>query len=434
MPYIPLVEPVCPEMPLVRNSAGRLVAGLFAAGRASPLVAVMPGIPGCAAGDYVRITSRLQARNWAEILLVTKCSEDRELTRSAALSEAAAAKLDQSAFLKACRRQPTDYVPVWLMRQAGRFMPEYREIRSRVEFLELCKNPELACQVTVMAVEMLKVDAAIIFSDILLPLEAMGVGLKFLKGDGPVIERPPRSRKEIEQLRPVDPEESLGFALEAIKLTRAALNPAVPLIGFAGAPFTLASYLLEGGASRNYENTKSLLYREPDAWHALMTRLVDLTVKYLKLQVTAGAQAVQLFDSWVGCLSQDDYREFVLPHMRTLIAGIRGTAPVIHFGTGTAHLLEMLRDAGGDVVGLDWRIGIAEAWNRLGPQVAVQGNLDPVVLLADRFEIEKRVRRIFDQTGNRAGHIFNLGHGVLPETTVDNVKYLVELVHELGRR
>lgn len=365
---------------------------------------------------------------------MTKCSEDREIATQLTDSSAAhVAEFESSAFLKSCRREQTDYVPVWLMRQAGRFMPEYRDIRSKVGFLELCKNPDLACQVTVMAVEMLNVDAAIIFSDILLPLEPMGVGLKFLKGDGPVIERPPRSRREIDRLLPVEPEESLGFVLDAIKLTRAALPPAIPLIGFAGAPFTLASYLLEGGASRNYENTKSMMYREPDSWNVLMNRLVEMTVKYLKLQVAAGAQVVQLFDSWVGCLSQDDYRDFVLPHMRRLIAGVAGCAPVIHFGTGTAHLLEMLRDAGGDVIGLDWRVGVAEAWGRLGNSVAVQGNLDPVVLLSGRSVIESRVRKILSEAGSRNGYVFNLGHGVLPQTPVDNVKYLVELVHELGR-
>ncbi len=320
------------------------------------------------------------------------------------------------------------------MRQAGRFMKEYRDVRAKIGFLELCKRADLACEVTVTAVEKLGVDAAIIFADLLLPLEPMGVGLRYERGDGPIIERPVRSPADIERLRPVAPEVDLDYVFAAVKLARAALRPDLPLIGFAGAPFTLASYLVEGGASRNFEKTKSMMYRQPAAWRRLMAVLCDVTARYLNSQIAAGAAAVQLFDSWVGCLSQADYRDFVLPHTQQLVSAIEPGTPVIHFGTGTAHLLELMRDAGGDVIGLDWRVGLAEAWARLGSQVAVQGNLDPVVLFAEPPEIRRRADLILQEAAGRPGHIFNLGHGVLPETPFDHVKYLVEAVHELGRR
>lgn len=356
---------------------------------------------------------------------------------AALVSETAQANscaLAGSAFFKACKREHGEYTPVWLMRQAGRFMKEYREIRAKVGFLELCKNSALAAQVTVTAVEKLAVDAGIIFADILLPLEPMAVGLHYSKGDGPVIERPVRSRADVDRLLPVEPEESLDFVFEAIRLARAALKTDVPLIGFAGAPFTLASYLIEGGSSRHFEQTKSMLYREPEAWHRLMTILTNLTVRYLNRQIASGAQVVQLFDSWVGCLSEDDYRESVLPHVKNLIADITPGVPVIHFGTGTAHLLELMREAGGDVIGLDWRVSLGQAWRRLGPDVAVQGNLDPAALFAEPADIKKKVDRILKEAAGRPGHIFNLGHGVLPGTPESHVKYLVEVVHELGRR
>ncbi|MGH3055752.1 MAG: uroporphyrinogen decarboxylase, partial [Gaiellaceae bacterium] len=288
--------------------------------------------------------------------------------------------MNDSAFLKACRREATPYTPIWLMRQAGRYMPEYRAVRSRLGFLELCKDSDAAAEVTVTAVERLGVDAAIIFADILLIVEPMGVGLEFSSGDGPVLHNPVRTPADVEQLPEVDAAAAVSFVYDAVRKARAALK--VPLIGFSGAPFTLASYVIEGGGSRNYVHTKSLMYGEPEAWHVLMRRLATAVTAYLNAQIAAGADAVQLFDSWVGCLAPDDYRRFVLPHMRTVISGITPGVPIIHFGTGTAGLLELMREAGGNVIGLDWRIDLAEGWQRIGYDVAVQGNLDHVALFA----------------------------------------------------
>ncbi len=336
-------------------------------------------------------------------------------------------------FLAACRREPVPYTPVWLMRQAGRYQPEYRAIREKLGFLELCKRPDVAAEVTVMAVEQLGVDAAIIFADILLILEPMGAGLEFAKGDGPVIHRPVRSGADVDALTEVD-QASLGYVFEAVRQARAALRPEVPLIGFAGAPFTLASYLIEGGGSRDYTRTKGLLFGDPGAWDALMTKLVRALTGYLNAQIDAGAQAVQLFDSWVGALAPVDYRARVMPHVRALIDGLRPGIPVINFGTGTAGLLECLRAAGGDVIGLDWRVDLDAAWARLGDDVAVMGNLDPLVLLAPIPEIRRRVAAILDQAGGRNGHIFNLGHGVLQQTPVDHARAVVDAVHELSAR
>lgn len=335
----------------------------------------------------------------------------------------------QSVFVKACRRERVDYTPIWLMRQAGRFLREYRELRAKVPFLELCKTPELVSEVTLMAMDRLEVDAAIIFADILLLLEPMGVELEFSRGEGPVIKKPVRTGVAVDALRDFEPD-ALNFVYDAICLTRRALDPDLALIGFAGAPFTVASYVIEGGASRNYENTKRLMYSDPGVWHALMERLSQATAAYLNRQTAAGADAVQLFDSWVGCLPPDDYLEFVLPHMRRLIQGLTPGAPVIHFGTDTAALLELMREAGGDVIGLDWRVDLKEAWKRLGYDVAVQGNLDPVVLLAPPSEISRRAVRVLEKAEGRPGHIFNLGHGVLPGTPVDHVLALVDAVHE----
>lgn len=318
------------------------------------------------------------------------------------------------------------------MRQAGRYMPEYRSVRSRYGFLDLCKDADAAAEVTVTAVERLGVDAAIIFADILLIVEPLGVGLEFSQGDGPVLHNPVRTPADIEQLPDVDAAAALPFVYDAIRKARAALK--VPLIGFSGAPFTLASYVIEGGGSRNYVHTKTLMYEAPEAWHTLLRRLSSAVVAYLNRQIAAGAQAVQLFDSWVGCLAPDDYQRFVLPHMRTLIGGITPGVPVIHFGTGTSGLLELMRAAGGDVIGVDWRLDIGPAWQRIGYDVAVQGNLDPVVLFAPRDEIRDRATRILDQVRGRDGHIFNLGHGILPATPVDHVIALVDMVHELSSR
>lgn len=310
-------------------------------------------------------------------------------------------------------------------------MREYREVRARTSFLELCKTPDLAAEVTVTAAERLGVDAAIIFADILLIVEPMGLDLVFAKGEGPAIHNPVRAAKDVERLREVESAEALNFVYEAIRLTRCALRPDLPLIGFAGAPFTLASYIVEGGASKNYVHTKSLMYTDSGAWHAMMSLIARALTRYLNAQIAAGAQAVQLFDSWVGCLSVDDYREYVLPHTRSVIQNITPGIPVIHFGTGTAALLELMRDAGGDVVGLDWRVNLDQAWQRLG-DVAVMGNLDPVALFADAQFIRAQAKRILDRAGERPGHIFNLGHGILPGTPVDNVIALVEAVHEIS--
>jgi uroporphyrinogen decarboxylase len=332
--------------------------------------------------------------------------------------------------MRACRREPVPYTPIWLMRQAGRYMPEYRAVRNKTTFLELCKNPSLAAEVTVTAAERLGVDAAIIFADILLILEPMGVDLEFAQGEGPVIHNPVRKAADVDRLRQLEDVSALDFVNEAIRQTRAALKPDIPLIGFAGAPFTLASYLTEGGGSKNYIHTKQLMYNDSGAWHAMMSLMAMSLGKYLNAQIEAGAQAVQLFDSWVGALSPDDYREFVLPHTRKVIESIKPGVPVIHFGTGTAALLELMREAGGDVIGLDWRVRLDQGWERVGHDVAVMGNLDPVALFADRDVLRAQAKRVLDQAARRPGHIFNLGHGILPETPVENVIALVEMVHE----
>ena len=336
--------------------------------------------------------------------------------------------------MRACRRESTPYTPIWLMRQAGRYMREYREVRSKTTFLELCKTPSLAAEVTVTAAERLGVDAAIIFADILLILEPMGIELEFAAGEGPVIHNPVRVNEDVRRLREVEDPGALSFVYEAIRLTRRELKPDVPLIGFCGAPFTLASYMIEGGGSKNYVHAKRLMYVDSGAWHAMMALIARALVKYLNAQVEAGAQAVQLFDSWVGCLGPDDYREFVLPHSRAVIQGVKPGVPVLHFGTGTAALLELMREAGGDVIGLDWRVRLDEAWQRVGHDVAVMGNLDPVALFASQDVLRSQAMRILEQAGGRPGHIFNLGHGILPETPVENVIALVQMVHEMSQR
>lgn len=334
-------------------------------------------------------------------------------------------------FLKACRREATPYTPIWLMRQAGRYMAEYRTVRARYSFLDLCKAPDAAAQVTVEAVERLGVDAAILFADILLILEPLGVGLEFAPGDGPVIHRPVRTPEDVARLPAGDIADELAYVYEAARLARAQLK--VPLIGFAGAPFTVASYAIEGGGSRNYVHTKRLMYGAPAAWHALMEKLSRATAAYLNRQIEAGAQAVQLFDSWIGTLSAYDYRRFVLPHMQQLIAAVTPGTPVIHFGTGTSVLLEAMAEAGGDVIGLDWRVDLDAGWARIGDRFGVQGNLDPVVLLCPFSEVQAQTDRILAQAAGRPGHIFNLGHGILPETPVDQVKALIDYVHEKSR-
>jgi uroporphyrinogen decarboxylase len=337
-------------------------------------------------------------------------------------------------FLRACRREPVDCTPVWFMRQAGRYMAEYRSLRAKHSMLALCKTPELAAQVTLQPIERFPVDAAIIFADILLPLEAMGLELEFAEGEGPVIHNPVRDRADVDRLKAIDGSE-LEYVAEAIRQAREALRGRVPLIGFAGAPFTLASYAIEGGGSRNYVATKSLMYRESDVWHQLMDRLARAVTGYLRRQIRAGAQAIQLFDSWVGCISAGDYAEYVLPHVQVIFEGLkREGVPMIHFGTGTAALLRVMREAGGDVIGIDWRIHLDEAWATIGHDRAVQGNLDPVALYAPLHEIERRVEDILRRAGGRNGHIFNLGHGILPTTPIGHVEATIDMVHKLSQR
>lgn len=319
------------------------------------------------------------------------------------------------------------------MRQAGRYLPEYRRVRDRFSFLDLCRNSDAAAEVTVQTVRRLGVDAAIIFADILLPLIPMGAKLSYAQGDGPRIEHPVRTAADVDALHPVSVTESLGFVAETVRLVARELV-STPVIGFAGAPFTVASYAIEGGGSRNYIATKSLMYNDPDTWHRFMNRIAQITTDYLNMQIEAGAHAVQLFDSWVGCLSPADYRRYVLPHSRTVISGIRAGTPVIHFGTMTGSLLTDMRAAGGDVIGLDWRVELDQAWSAVGHDAAVQGNMDPVALFAARETIVEGVRDILSRAGGRPGHIFNLGHGILPNTPVDNVLALIDAVHEFSAR
>ena len=349
---------------------------------------------------------------------------------------AAAAPSREPRFLRACLREPVDATPIWLMRQAGRYMAEYRELRRTHGILELIKTPELACQVTLQPMDAFDLDAAIVFADILPPLEGMGLQLEFVKGEGPLIRNPVRDAASIRTLVVPDVEESLWFTLEAVKLARRELEGrGLPLIGFSGAPFTLACYAVEGGSSSTFGRAKALMMADPEAWHELMSKLSEMVGHYLLAQARAGAQVLQFFDSWVGILSRDDYREYVLPHSRRALelAG-RAGVPLIHFGTGTGHMLDLIREAGGDVIGVDWRVDLVEAWNRVGPACAVQGNLDPSCLLAPWPEIEGRARRILDGVDGRAGHIFNLGHGVLQQTPPETVRRLVDFVHEYSRR
>ena len=313
-------------------------------------------------------------------------------------------------------------------------MKEYQAVRATRSILDVCKTPELAAQVTLQPIDRFALDAAIIFADILLPLEAMGLSLKFTEGEGPVIDNPVRSRAAVDRLKTIDGDE-LRYVSEAIRQARRALANRVPLIGFAGAPFTLASYAIEGGGSRNYIETKSMMYREPEAWHRLMDKLARVVTGYLRQQIHAGAQAVQVFDSWVGCLSPGDYAEYVLPHVQLIFEGLqREKVPLIYFGTGTAMLLPLMHKAGANVLGVDWRIQIDDAWATIGHDVAIQGNLDPVVLFAPQHEIERRVEDILERAGRRPGHIFNLGHGILPNTPVENVAAAVDLVHKLSQQ
>ena len=335
-----------------------------------------------------------------------------------------------SRFLKACRGEAVDRTPVWLMRQAGRYMQHYRGIRSGTSFLGLCKDAALATEVTVFAREWLNVDAAIIFSDILVVLEALGLPLEFVGGEGPHLPKPIRGPSDVDALAdPLQAAADLEYVYRAIRQTTAALPADIPLIGFCGAPFTLASYALEGGSSRQFAKTKAFMYREPDAWHRLSARLAATCAHYLNHQVAAGASCLQIFDSWVGNQTREDFQEFVAPHLRTLVSHVVDGVPVILFGTNTGHLIDLIRDCGADVVGLDGTVQLGAARDRLGLDVAVQGNLDPTLLFADRDRLGSAARAILAQNAGRPGHIFNLAHGVLKETDPEQARWLVEVVH-----
>lgn len=339
--------------------------------------------------------------------------------------------LKNERFLQACRRQSTDATPVWLMRQAGRYMPEYRALREKYSLLELIKTPELAAEVTFQPLNAFDLDAAIIFADILTLPEAMGLKLEFIHGEGPVFHNPIRNTSDIARLHPVDPAESLHFTLEAVRRVVQQLNGRLPLIGFSGAPFTLACYAIEGGSSRHFIRAKSLMYQDPAAWHRLMEHFAEAVGRYLAAQAEAGAQALQLFDSWAGILSPVDYNAYVLPHTRRALDIARETtdAPLIHFGTSTSALLPQIKDSGATVIGVDWRISLDTAWSLIGPDKAIQGNLDPVTLFSSIATIEEQAAQIVDAVAGRPGHIFNLGHGVLPTTPTEHVAALVDFVH-----
>jgi len=334
-----------------------------------------------------------------------------------------------SRFVKACRSLPVDRTPVWFMRQAGRYMPEYRAVRKQYSLIEICKRPSVAADVTITAAEALGVDAAIIFADLLLPLEVMGLPFHFSPDEGPVIEQPIREQAAISGLR-TDCAADLGYVAEAVRLVCKYFGPRLPVIGFCGAPFTLASYMIEGGGSRNYVHTKKMMYSSPDAWDDLMTKLVAVVSEYSTEQVRAGADVIQIFDSWVGCLSASDYRDYVLPRTTELVKALSKTGvPIIYFGTDSATLLPSMKQTGAEVIGLDWRIPLDEGWKSVGSG-AVQGNLDPVLLFAQWKEIKPRAEKILRQANRRPGHIFNLGHGILPETPIENVKALARFVQE----
>ncbi len=334
-------------------------------------------------------------------------------------------------FLSACRREKTDCTPVWFMRQAGRYMAEYRKIRDKYPLLEMFKTPAIATEITLQPLRVLAVDAAIIFADILLPLEGMGMQLEFARGEGPVFHNPVRSLADADALRIADPEGDLGYVLKSLEMVSQETAGRVALIGFAGAPFTLASYAIEGGSSRNFILTKKIMYEERKTWDRLMRKIADTITAYLLAQARAGAQVIQLFDSWVGCLGPVDYREYVLEYSRFILHALKEAGvPSIHFGTGTGDLLPLMREAGGDVVGADWRTSLDDAWARIGTGAGIQGNLDPVTLMAPWSLLRERAKDVLDRAAGRSGHIFNLGHGILPQTPVDSVKRLADFVHE----
>ena len=334
-------------------------------------------------------------------------------------------------FLKACRREPVDATPVWFMRQAGRYMSDYRALRERYSLLDICRIPDLAVAVTLQPVDAINVDAAILFSDLLVPFTPMGLDFDFVKGEGPSIAQPIRSAADVDRLRTFEPRQALAHVLETIRILRRELTDRVPLIGFGGAPFTLAAYAIEGGPSTSYARTKAFMYSEPQAWHRLCGRLADMMSDYLAAQVDAGAQAIQLFDSWAGALGRADYREFALPHTSRIFSALKNTGvPLIHFGVGATAILRDITEAGGDVIGLDWRLPIDEAWTIVGYDRAVQGNLDPTLLLGPRDRLFAAADDIIKRVGKRRGHIFNLGHGILPSTPLEQVQALATHVHE----
>ena len=338
-------------------------------------------------------------------------------------------------FLRAARREVTERTPVWMMRQAGRYMPEYRAIREKHGFLEMCRTPELAVEVTLQPVDLIGVDAAILFSDILVVFPGMGLDLEFAKGEGPIIHNPVRTVADIDKLGMSDPIDDTGYVMEAITILRRELEDKVPLIGFAGAPFTLASYMIEGHGTRDYINTKRLMWSEPEAWDRLMTKISDTVIAYLSAQIDAGVQAVQVFDSWVGYVAPGDYERSVLPYSRRVIAELeKKGVPVIHFANQGTSMLDLVVQAGGDVVGLDWRIDIAKAAQIVGPDFAIQGNIDPVALFAPDEDLERMVVEILEKVGTRPGHIFNLGHGIHKTTDPEKARTFVRLVHEHSKR
>lgn len=338
-------------------------------------------------------------------------------------------------FLRACRRESTSHTPIWLMRQAGRYQPEYRALRAKHSFLDLCRNSELAAEVTLLPVSQLGVDAAILFADILLVLEPLGVGFHFSKDDGPVIEKPIRSVADIDAVvSDLDVKATLGYVLRTVELVKEGLGGKTPLIGFAGAPFTLASYAIEGGGSKNYHRTKELMYSDEGAWNALMSKLSLAIARYLNAQIEAGADAVQLFDSWVGALSPSDYERYVAPHVKSIFDALPKGVPAINFLTGNPSLVPLQRKTGGTVIGVDWRVDLAEASRIVGPEVALMGNLDPASLLAPNEALFARAQAVLDSAKSHKGHIFNLGHGLFPEVEVAKVRALVDYVHEASCR
>ena len=331
-------------------------------------------------------------------------------------------------FLRACRQQPVDAVPVWLMRQAGRYMSEYRELRQRYSLLEICREPELAAAVTLQPVNAIDVDAAILFSDLLVPFTPLGLTFDFVKGEGPSIHDPIRSAADVDRLLEFEPREALAHVLETIRILRRELRDRMPLIGFGGAPFTLAAYAIEGGPTTSYLQTKQFMYSQPAAWHRLCARFARVIADYMKAQVEAGAQAIQIFDSWAGALGRSDYREFAQPHSRAIFDRLEDSnVPVIHFAVGATAILEDLAEAGGDVIGVDWRQPLDEAWSRIGPR-AIQGNLDPALLLGPLDRLYAAADDVLRRAGDRPGHIFNLGHGILPPTPLEHVQELVKHV------